>query len=166
MLAAITAPALGQGAPRSPDGLGWQVEVNGGFEAAPLWAGGGVYVSAGRRLAVRLGIDSNVEFTLGADPTTVQAVSLSGGVRAERGRVRFGAYAGPAVVWGRDRFDIQRVGPGRVPYTTVGLGLNGSAVYEVGSGIGLGLDLSGNVNPEVSRVGVRLAAHIRLNRAR
>ncbi|WP_412070363.1 hypothetical protein [Rubrivirga sp. IMCC43871] len=165
-LTTTTAPAWCQATPRDEDELRWQLEANGGVEASPLWAGAGLYVSTGRLLAVRFGIDSSVEFTLGADPTTVQAVGVSGGVRAQRGRMRFGAYAGSAVVWGRDRFDLQRVGPGREPYTTVGVGISGSAVYEVGGGLGLGLDLSGNVNPEVSRVGLRLAAHVRLNQPR
>ena len=128
--------------------------------------GGGVHLSAGGRYVVRVGIDGATEFTLGAPPTSVQAVSVAGGVRAHRGPLRFAAHVGPAVVWGRDRSDLARTGPTREPYVTAGLVANGSAVVQVAGGMGFGLDVSGNLNPELSTLGARLAAHLRLGRAR
>ena len=161
---ASATPTLAQTAPlAAPEPLVWQAGVDGGFEALPLWLGGGAHVSAGRRLAVRLGADASAEFTLGADPTTVYAVDLSPGVRASAGRLHVAAFAGPSVVWGLGRFERGRLGPSRQPYTTLGLALNGSAVVDVGKGIGLGVGVSGNVNPDVSRGGARLALHLGLD---
>ncbi len=168
-LGAVVPMATGQDAePRlaTPEGVAWWADVSAGIEAAPLFAGFGAHVSAGRQFAVRLGIDSSVELVLGtADPTSVQAVSLSGGIRARRGRVHLGTYAGPSLVWGLSRVRTERPSRGRDPYLTAGVALNGSAIVEVGAGIGLGVDVSANVNPEVSTVGARLTTHVRLNRA-
>ena len=146
--------------------LVWWGDVSGGFDAEPFLFGAGVHVSAGRRAAVRVGFDAGDEFTLSAPPTSIRAVSLSGGVRARRGRVHAAAFVGPSVVWGLDRFDGRRTGPSRERYTTLGAAYSGDAFVEVGRGFGLGLSLTGNVNPEVSQIGVRLGVHAKLSRGR
>ena len=170
LLAALSSAAAS--AQAQPSGaLVWWADVSAGYDAPPMAFSGGAHVSVGRRVAVRLGFDASTEVTLGAPATSVRAASLSVGARAQRGRLRFAAHLGPSVVWGLDRYDVDRQrtgrrGPGREPYVTAGAAYSGSVFIAANPGFGLGLNVSGNLNPEVSTVGVRLAVQTKLSRAR
>ena len=166
LILALAGPIAVAQAPASHGALVWWGDLSAGLEASPLFAGAGLHVSAGRRVAVRVGFDNSEEFTLGARPTSVRAVSVSVGARARQGRLHVAAHAGPSVVWGLGRVQTERPGRGRDPYVTGGAALNALAFVDVGAGVGLGVDVSGNVNPEVSTVGARLALHLRLSPAR
>lgn len=160
----LVASASAQEAPA--DGFGWWGSVSLGVTETPLWAGSSLSLSAGRQVALRLGYDVSQEFTLGASPTSVNALSLSAGLRTWRGPLHFAAYAGPSVVWGLDQVNHAREGPSRQTYAVVGAALTGNAFVEVARGFGLGVEVSGNVNPEISTLGARLAVHVKFSRAR
>lgn len=167
-LALLLALASGAASAQAPPSislgdLDWWVGLSAGPEAPPMFAGGGIHVSAGRQFAVQLGFEGSDQFTINLAPTTMRAVSLSVGARAQRGRLHAAAFIGPAVVWGRDKFDDDRGGPSRQPYTTSGVAVNGVAFVEVLQGLGLGLGVAGNANSEVSTVGARLTLQAKFN---
>lgn len=137
------------------------VGVSGGVQASPLTLGASAHVTAGRgSTAIRAAFDYGEEFVVWSGaPTTLNAASLCVAVQLREGRGRLMAHGGPALVWGRGRYQSPS---GRQRYQNVGLAVGGSAVLGLSRSVGIGLDVSGTLNPEVSTVGVRFATHVRI----
>ena len=136
---------------------------SGGMQSEPVTFGAGAHVTTGRgSTALRAAFDYGEEFTLGAAPTTFHAASLSLAVQLREGRGRLVGYGGPALVWGRGAYQRRATGPSRLDYQTVGLAVGGAALFDLGPGVAVGLDVSGHINPEVSSAALRVGAHVRL----
>lgn len=126
-------------------------------QSLPLFVSGVASVNLSTSPAVQLAINANEEFTLGNRATSVNAVSVSlGRTRADRWSRR-AAFIGPAFVWGWSRIDRTRPDRSdRNRYYTGGLTGNVQLFFTPVMEFGIGIDVYGNLNPQMSVAGVRL----------
>ena len=125
-------------------GLGTPYEYTGGLS---------LNLGTGRGRLLQVALNRSEEFTLGATPSSANALSAGvGWTRFGRlGRATF--VVGPAIVWGRDPFELNRTAPPyREPYVTGGLVANVQLLER----FGVGVDLYSNVNPIQSVGGGRV----------
>lgn len=137
--------------------LSWWVSVGASRMADPMFLGTSVSVSAGRRdRALRLSYDSASTFK---ETETLNAASVSLGVRTRVGPLHLGAFVGPAVVWGQSGYDAAGRPLGE-RYLTAGAAVDASALLGLGSRVALGVGAWANVNPRLSTFGAGPALRI------
>lgn len=162
LLALVAGPVAAQ-APEPPPlesgrsgALLWWGSVGASRMADPMALGASVSVSAGRRAtALRLSYDA-ASTLKGTE--TLNAASVSLGVRTRVGPLHLGAFAGPAVVWGE--FAAVAGRPLGERYLTAGAAVDASALFGLGSRVALGVGAWANVNPRLSTFGAGPALRI------
>jgi hypothetical protein len=161
----ISSPVAPQEHTPASNDRGVVVAFSGGAASIGIAAGLSVWANVGSEVDILVRITETSEFTLFSPSDVVNDFAILVGTRRGTGKTWAGAAAGLAWVQSLEHGDGVNCAWFSCDYneteeSTIGLAIQGDAVWAIGRSFGLGLTAFGNLNPSRSFAGLNVGIYL------